>query len=57
MRRKYIICFLILSVISTINAQSKRQFIKVTNSVNAQKLNELVIEKQKLSNLSEKQQN
>ena len=45
MRRKYIICFLILSVISTINAQSKRQFIKVTNSVNAQKLNELVIVK------------
>jgi len=45
MRRKYIICFLILSVISTINAQSKRQFIKVINSVNAQKLNELVIEK------------
>jgi hypothetical protein len=45
MRRKYIICFLILFIFSTINAQSKRQFIKVTNSVNEQKLNELVIEK------------
>jgi hypothetical protein len=45
MKRKYIICFLILSVISIINAQSKRQFIKVINSINAQKLNEIVIEK------------
>lgn len=45
MRRKYIICFLILLMISTINAQSKRQFTKVQNSVNEQKLYELVIEK------------
>ncbi len=45
MRRKYIICFLILLTISTINAQSKRQFTKVKNSVNEQKLYELAIEK------------
>ncbi|REH00763.1 hypothetical protein [Flavobacterium aquicola] len=45
MKRKYIICFLILFTISTINAQSKRQFKKVQNSVNEQKLYELVIEK------------
>lgn len=45
MRRKYIICFLILFIFSTTNAQSKRQFIKVTNSINEQNLNELVIEK------------
>jgi hypothetical protein len=45
MRKKYNICFLVLFIISTINAQSKRQFIKVINSVNQQNLNELVIEK------------
>ncbi len=45
MRRKYIICFLILLLISTTNAQSKRQFTKVQNFVNEQKLYELEIEK------------
>ena len=45
MRRKYTICFLILLMISTINAQSKRQFTKVPNSVNGQKLYQVVIEK------------
>lgn len=45
MRRKYIIYFLIMLTISTINAQSKRQFTKVPNSVNEQKLYQIVIEK------------
>ncbi len=45
MRRKYIIRFLILLTISTINAQSKIQFTKVQNSVIEQKLHELAIEK------------
>jgi CTP synthase (UTP-ammonia lyase) len=57
MRRKYIIYFFIVLITSTINAQSKRQFIKVPNFVNEQKLYEVVIEKlntkkkQRLSNL------
>lgn len=45
MRINYIICFLILTIFSTVNAQSKRQFIKVEVPVIEQKLNELVIEK------------
>ena len=45
MRINYIICFLILTIFSTVNAQSKRQFIKVEIPVIEQKLNELVIEK------------
>jgi len=45
MRRKYIIYFFIVLITSTINAQSKRQFIKVPNFVNEQKLYEVVIEK------------
>jgi hypothetical protein len=45
MRRKYIIFFFILLIISTINAQSKIQFIRVHNSVKEQKLYELGIEK------------
>jgi hypothetical protein len=45
MRINYIICFLILTIFSTVNAQSKRQFIKVEVPVIEQKLNELIIEK------------
>ncbi|MDG2433539.1 hypothetical protein [Flavobacterium sp.] len=45
MRINYIICFLILTIFSTVNAQSKRQFIKVEVPVFEQKLNELIIEK------------
>ena len=45
MRINYIICFLILTIFSTINAQSKRQFKKVEVPVIEQKLNQLIIEK------------
>jgi|GEM_PF-923013 len=45
MSRKYIIYFLIMLSISTINAQSKIKCTKVYNSVNEQKLYQVVIEK------------
>jgi predicted PilT family ATPase len=45
MRVKYIICFLTLSIFSSINAQAKRQFVKVEFPVKEQKFNELVMDK------------